>query len=429
MALKEHAREQAKSIAGKIGGGIVGLVVAGGLMWFTPLIDRFVKPAKPLANFATEEDADTMTVTFKNLSQNAKQAKWDFGDGSPIEIINGDQPEVKHRFKKANSYKVKLVVSNVVNQEDSRESTIAVGLKPQILDLSMKPVNQTTKPYTAGVKIKFEATADLDADLEWDFGDGIYQANKDTVVKDFPLPGKHLVKVRAVMGHAKGAPAVQEIEVLPQSGIVTTGGVQTPSGTTRTGAGRTAPITLSTEVIIRSKLTPDVLRKERLQSVVSQGKVTGSMMQETIKATPGYLIKSPRFETSTLKKTANVINESVTTSEDGKTIIVKAQLNKPGTDYRFTSAVSYVEELDPSVVKESRAIQTAPGSSQLDLPQGSLHELEIKFRDQTVVKYGDLPFKAEEFSIGGRLFEVTCVKSGNKVKVQMRELNRQQRTQ
>lgn len=204
MAIKEVAKEHAKSVAGKIGGGIVGLVVAGGLMWFTPLIDQFIKPGKPLANFSSEEGSDTLSVTFKNLSQNAKQAKWDFGDGSPLEIVAGSESEIKHKFKKPNSYKVKLVVSNVVNQEDSREAMIAVGVKPQILDLSMKPINQKTKPYTAGVKIKFEATADLDASLEWDFGDGVYQPNKDSVEQEFPLPGKHLVKVRAVMGHQKG---------------------------------------------------------------------------------------------------------------------------------------------------------------------------------------------------------------------------------
>ena len=195
MAIKEVAKEHVKTLAGKIGGGIAGLFVAGGLMWFTPLVDRFVKPAKPLANFATEEGNDSLTVTFKNLSQHAKEAKWDFGDGSPLEIVGGSDAEIKHKFKKPNTYKVKLVVKNVVDQEDSRESLIAVGVKPQILDLSMKPINQKTKPYTAGVKIKFEATADLDADLEWDFGDGVYQADKESVVHEFPLPGKPLVKV------------------------------------------------------------------------------------------------------------------------------------------------------------------------------------------------------------------------------------------
>lgn len=428
MALKEQAKEQVKSIAGKVGGGIMGLVVAGGLMWFTPLVDRFVKPAKPLANFASEEGTDSLSVTFKNLSQNAKQAKWDFGDGTPLEIVEGTQSEVKHKFKKANTYKVKLIVSNVVNQEDSREAMIAVGVKPQILDLSMKPINQKTKPYTAGVKIKFEATADLDADLEWDFGDGVYRPFKESVMHEFSLPGHYFVKVRAVMGHQKGAPSVQDIEVLPQSGIVTTGGVQPPTAG-RTG-GRPPKETLSIEVAVRTQVTPELMRRDRLQNVVSKGKSTGSVMQtEPIHAAPGYIIKSPRFETSTLKKSTNVINESVTTSEDGKSLVVRAQFTKPGTDYQFAAAVNYTEELSANVLKESKSIMTLPGSSSMDLPIGTRHELEFKYKDQVVFKQSELPIQAIEFSLDGRKFEVTTSKSAGKVTLLIREPPRRLGTQ
>lgn len=427
MALKDHAKEQVKSVAGKIGGGIMGLVVAGGLMWFTPLVDRFVKPAKPLANFASEEGGDSLTVTFKNLSQNAKEAKWDFGDGTPLEIVTGTQAEVKHKFKKANTYKVKLVVKNVVDQEDSRESQIAVGLKPQILDLSMKPINQKTKPFTAGVKIKFEATADLDADLEWDFGDGIYQKGTETVVHEFPLPGKQLVKVRAVLGHSKGSPSIQEVDVVSQSGLVTTGGVASPTVVPSTK--RHTPATLSVEVAVRSQLTADVLRMNRLKTVASSGKVTNGNVVVSIPVTPGYLIKSARFEPTTLKKTANVINESVMTAEDGKSVQVKAQLTKPGTDYNLNVGVSYVEEMDPATSKQSTAVSTLPGTPSMVLPLGSRHELEIKYQDQTVFKLSDLPIKASEFSVEGRVFAVTTTKDAGQVKVMMREIPRQIRNQ
>ncbi len=423
MALKDQAKEHVKTVAGKIGGGIVGLVVAGGLMWFTPLIDRFVKPAKPLANFATEEGEDALAVTFKNLSQNAKEAKWDFGDGTPLEIVNGTQAELKHKFKKANTYKVKLVVKNVADQEDSRESMIAVGLKPQILDMSMKPLNQKTPPFTAGVKIKFEATADLDADLEWDFGDGIYRKDKESVVHEFPLPGSPMVKVRAVMGHQKGAPSIKNIEILPQSGLVTTGGMQSPS--TPANAKRNAATTLSVEVAVRSQLTPDVLRMNRLKTVASSGKVTNGNVVVSFPVTPGYIIKSARFEPTTLKKTNNVINESVMTAEDGKSVLVKAQLTNPGTAYNLNVGVAFVEEMDPATKKESSAVLTLPGSNTMELPLGSKHELEIKYQNQTVVRLDELPFKASQFTVEGRMFEVTATKSTGHVTIQMREPPRQ----
>ncbi len=417
MALQEQAKAHVMGLVAKISSGVVGLVVAGGLMWFTPLIDRFVKPAKPVANFASEESAEPLTVTFKNLSENAKQAKWDFGDGSPLEIIAGNVPEVKHKFKKPNSYKVKLTVVNVANQEDARESLVAVGIKPQILDLSMKPVNQKTKPFTAGVKIKFEATADMDAQLEWDFGDGIYRDGQDAVVQEFPLPGKYLVKARAVMGHQKGAPSLQEIEVLPASGLQTTAGTIAP---VVVSTNRPAPSTISVELTVRSQLTTDLMSRDRLHNVNLKGKATSSNVQEVIKAAPSYRIQSARMEPNTLKK-SNIINESVSTSEDGKSIIVKAQATKPQQEYQLSVAVLYTETLDPNATKESKAIMTLPGTtSSMELPVGSKHEFEIKHQGQTVLKLSELPMRASEFTVEGRTFAVTCTKAGNKISFGLR---------
>ncbi|HMO36799.1 MAG TPA: hypothetical protein PKA06_12220, partial [Gemmatales bacterium] len=100
MALQDQAKSQIKGLAARIGSGLVGLFVAGGLVWVTPLIERYVKPSKPLANFATEELGEPLVVTFKNLSQNAMQTRWDFGDGTPLEIHPGTVTEVKYKFKK-----------------------------------------------------------------------------------------------------------------------------------------------------------------------------------------------------------------------------------------------------------------------------------------------------------------------------------------
>lgn len=417
MALQEQAKAHVMGLVAKISSGVIGLVVAGGLMWFTPLIDRFVKPAKPIANFASEESLEPLTVTFKNLSENAKQAKWDFGDGSPLEIIAGNVPEVKHKFKKPNSYKVKLTVVNVANQEDARESLVAVGVKPQILDLSIKPVNQKTKPFTAGVKIKFEATADMDAQLEWDFGDGIYHDGQDSVVQEFPLPGKYLVKARAVMGHQKGAPSLQEIEVLPASGLQTTGGTLAP---VPVSTNRPSPSTISVELTVRAQLTPDLMSRDRLHNVNLKGKATSSNVQEVIKATPSYRIKSARMEPNTLKK-SNIINESVSTSEDGKSIFVRAQATKPQQEYQLSVAVLYTETLDPNATKESKAIMTLPGTtSSMELPVGSKHEFEIKHQGQTILKISELPMRASEFTVEGRTFAVTCTKAGNRISFGLR---------
>jgi hypothetical protein len=414
MSFHENAKAGVKSLVLKIGSGIVGLVVAGGLMWFTPFIDRFVKPAKPLANFATEPGDNDLTITFKNLSQNAKQAKWDFGDGSPLEIVAGNITELKHKFKKANSYTVKLVVSNVVDQEDSRTSTIAVGIKPQIIDLSLKPINQKTKPYTAGVKVKFEATSDLDAKFEWDFGDGIYVDGSETMQHEFNMPGKHLVKVRAVMGHLRGSPSLQEIEVLPLSGASIPVSTRSPDRTNRT------PETISVDVSVRSVMSAGVLHQDRLRVVNLRGKGTSATLSETITATPGYVIKSVAFEKLTMKKSANVINESVTTGSDGRSALVTAQLSKLGQDYSFNVAVKYVEELAPTTPREAKAVITLPGVSTLELPAGEKHELEIKHAGQTIVKLNEMTGQHAEFSVNGRAWQLTTTRLRNKVTVTLR---------
>ena len=187
-------------------------------------------------------------------------------------------------------------------------------------------------------------------------------------------------------------------------------------------AKRRPAATLSVEVAVRSQLTPDVMRMNRLKTIASSGKVTNGFVVVSIPVTPGYLIKSARFEPTTLKKTDNVINESVMTAEDGKSVQVKAQLTNPGTDYNLNVGVAFVEEMDPASKKESSAVLTLPGSNTMELPLGNNHELEIKYQNQTVVKLNELPIKAAQFSVDGRMFEVTTTIDSGRVTIQMRAL-------
>jgi hypothetical protein len=204
--------------------------------------------------------------------------------------------------------------------------------------------------------------------------------------------------------------------VQSQSGIVTTSGVQSPL--VAPASKRRAPATLSVDVAIRSQLTPDVMRMNRLNTFASSGKVVN-----------GNLVKSARFEPTTLKKTANVINESVMTAEDGKSVLVKAQLTKPGSDYNLKVAVAYVEEADPATAKEVNAVMTLGSSNTLDLPLGNKHALEIKYQNQTVVNLSELPIRAWEFKVDGRAYEVTTSKDAGRVAITTREIPRQLRSQ
>src|SRR5262249_46458971 len=71
-----------KTFLGTLGGLLSGAVV----MYVTPLVDKAVKPAKPIANFKFEADRQSLQVRFENLSTGG-QGWWDFGDGSPLEQV------------------------------------------------------------------------------------------------------------------------------------------------------------------------------------------------------------------------------------------------------------------------------------------------------------------------------------------------------
>src|SRR5438093_13377830 len=74
-------------------GTVAGLFSGAVMMYLTPLVERVVKPAKPLANFAVEQQS--LAVTFHNRS-NGGEGWWDFGDGSPLEPVSPKQPRVTH---------------------------------------------------------------------------------------------------------------------------------------------------------------------------------------------------------------------------------------------------------------------------------------------------------------------------------------------
>src|SRR4051794_24659820 len=62
---------------------IFALLSGAVIMYASPLLDRVIKPAKPLANF--EYQADGLKVTFHNRSTGGVEGLWDFGDGTALE--------------------------------------------------------------------------------------------------------------------------------------------------------------------------------------------------------------------------------------------------------------------------------------------------------------------------------------------------------
>src|SRR5258707_4876377 len=81
-----------KTLAGTIAGLLSGAVV----MYASPLLDKVIKPARPVANFAV--DYDSLTVIFHNRSSGSREGWWDFGDGSPLESLHPKDELITHAY-------------------------------------------------------------------------------------------------------------------------------------------------------------------------------------------------------------------------------------------------------------------------------------------------------------------------------------------
>ena len=99
-------------------GTLAGLMSGAAMVYVSPLVDRVVKPTKPLANFAA--DVSGLTVTFHNRSSGNGEGWWDYGDGSPLEPITSTQETVAHTYPGPGSYVVKLTMRNFIGDESDR---------------------------------------------------------------------------------------------------------------------------------------------------------------------------------------------------------------------------------------------------------------------------------------------------------------------
>jgi PKD repeat protein len=106
-----------------LGTSVVGLVGGACLMYFSPLIDKVIKPGKPLANFQAESDG--LKVVFHNRSSNGNDGWWDFGDGSALEPYQSGQ-DVNHAYTHPGTYSVKLTLRSLFGEVNERAVTVAL---------------------------------------------------------------------------------------------------------------------------------------------------------------------------------------------------------------------------------------------------------------------------------------------------------------
>lgn len=223
MSVVQEAGSHVKSWVKTTLGAVFGLLSGAVVMWFSPLIDNFVKPAKPIANFAFQPEG--LTVNFENRSSGGHDACWDFGDGSPLEFVPAEHPSISHVYKKPGRYMVKLTVRNILEERNERQAAVeledpaktppvlkADGAKdlparPEIYDLSARPLAKDSPSYAPATFV-FDAAVDNAQHVVWDFGDGQgLQFGEPNRTWTFNQPGTYTVRLAAFNGKIKNEAA------------------------------------------------------------------------------------------------------------------------------------------------------------------------------------------------------------------------------
>src|SRR5262245_23776746 len=172
-------------------------------MYLSPLVDKVIRPAKPVANFSIAHEG--LKVTFQNRSAAGTEGWWDFGDGSALEPFSPKQETVTHPYPKPGVYTAKLTLRNLLGEENERSVTVDVqggAAGPPAIDaLQVVPLRPDTyAPATFRVVGKVK-NAEL---CIWSLGDDqpleiSADAGSDRVVT-FKRPGTHVIKLVAVSG-------------------------------------------------------------------------------------------------------------------------------------------------------------------------------------------------------------------------------------
>jgi len=142
----------------------------------------------PVANFSTDvsEGSAPLSVQFTDLSENATEWYWDFGDGA-----NSTEQSPAHTYSAAGNYTVNLKVSNA-NGTDSKTGYITVTEVPEkpIADFSASPSSGE-----APLIVSFtDNSTGSPTSWEWSFGDGTSSTGQNPV-HTYSEAGKYTVSL------------------------------------------------------------------------------------------------------------------------------------------------------------------------------------------------------------------------------------------
>jgi hypothetical protein len=414
-----------------------GLLSGAAMMYISPLIDKVVKPARPIANFAVEHEGTT--VTFQNRSTGTHGGWWDFGDGSALEPVDPTQQTVSHTYASPGDYTAKLTVNNLIGDENERVVNLhldsAPTQAPEIAALTVEPVSPGSYAPATFHVVGQVKNAQI---CVWDLDDNRpMEVTKDAAptqerLVTFDRPGSWKLNLVAVNGTQTVQKSVDVRVAAPPSGSL--------AAVLNVTDAATRVETVNVPCVF-SEPFPAAM-KDAVAPFTRQ-----------VMARPGYQIKDVHIPVAkgppvqmqnqaemavdpALVKGGNVRNLKLQMAPDHRSVRLTGELMKPAALGKGAAAVPNVE-LPVVLVEERRtaaqrpatpvtATLTAPGSAMLMMPPlpadwVDAHRqtrLELRAGNQVVWQESGLP-RGSAVTINNRRFLLTATPVGGQLRVDL----------
>ncbi len=353
--------------------GMLGLGGGAAGTYATAVVDRVVKPTKPVANFALS--ADGLTVACQNHAS-GESGWWDFGDGTPLEPFAAEQ-HVTHAYARPGSYSVKLTVRNYFGDENER--TVPIDVRSGSSDTAPKIAAFAVHPVSAASVAP--ATFRLSADVSqadscvWDLGDGrveVTAGGKIDRLVTFEKPGTFPISLVAHNGRSGAKQQASAKVDAPRDGTTMVVLKVTDSG------NRTDRMTTTESVAI--PVTGDKAATAFSKTVAAR---PGSTIAEAALADPPASVKNLKVAVAADKRTATVSGEwagdtkATNKAAGGSDVIVRVKL----TQERVTAQPASVTMVTGTFAMSGSTVRT-----DLPLPPaplgitGGKRELQLDIR-------------------------------------------------
>jgi PKD repeat protein len=135
----------------------------------------------PVANYSVNINGYTATIT--NLSTNAANFLWNFGDAT----TNNVDYDAVHQYAAAGSYNLKLTVSNGCGA-NIKQGSITIACAAPVVSFDN---------ITDGLDMEVSNNSSNGTSWLWDFGDGTTSPFKNPAIHTFPSTGTYTVCLKA----------------------------------------------------------------------------------------------------------------------------------------------------------------------------------------------------------------------------------------